>query len=316
MKRALITGGAGFIGSHLATHLIEAGWNVRLLDDFSTGKRSNLAHLASMIGRLEVIDASMLEHAPLAEAMRDVDVVFHLAAMVSVPQSVADPMRCHELCATGTLRVLLAARQAKVRRLVYSGSSSAYGNSSEGAIGESAPLDPLSPYAAGKLAGEHYCSVFAELGEIETVRLRYFNVFGPRQDPSSPYSGVISIFLSKMLAGQSPTIFGDGLQSRDFVFVENVAIANLLAATKEGVSGRVYNIGAGGRISLLDLVASINEVLGTKLEPRFGAPRAGDVRHSQADIAAARRDLDYSPAVDFQTGLARTLEYYRAAAAG
>jgi UDP-glucose 4-epimerase len=308
MPTCLVTGGAGFIGSHLARSVAEDGWQVRVLDDFSTGKRENLAEIA---GRIEVIDGDVRDRACVARAVAGVEVVFHEAAMVSVPKSVAEPVACHEICATGTLNVLVAAREAGVRRVVYAASASAYGNTAECPVREDGALDPQSPYAAAKLAAEHYCSAFSATTDLETVRLRYFNVFGPQQDPSSPYSGVISIFATRMLAGTPPTVFGDGLQSRDFVDVVNVVRANRLAAEVSGINGRVFNVGAGGRISLLDLVAAMNRILGTNLAPQFAEPRVGDVRHSQADIAAARRFLGYESIVSFEAGLARCLDYYR-----
>ena len=308
MARCLVTGGAGFIGSHLVTALIDQGNEVHIVDDLSTGKRDNLAHLRSGY-RLFV--GSILDRTLLAEAAKGVEYVYHLAAMVSVPKSVEQPVLCHELCSTGSLNVLLAAIEAKARRLVYSGTSAAYGDSAACPIAESAPVDPLSPYAAGKLSGELYCQTFARLGQIETVRLRYFNVFGPRQDPKSPYSGVISLFTNAMLEGKQPKILGDGLQSRDFVYVENIVDANLRAATTPDINGRLYNIGAGGRLTLLDLVDALNRQLETKIEPTFGPPRTGDVRHSQADITAARRDLGYNPKISFDEGLARCLASYR-----
>ncbi|MBX9654724.1 SDR family oxidoreductase [bacterium] len=311
MARCLVTGGAGFIGSHLVTALVEQGNEVHVVDDLSTGKRENLAHLSS---GYKLFHGSILDRKLLAEAAAGAEHVFHLAAMVSVPKSVEQPALCHDLCATGSLNVILAAIQANAKRLVYSGTSAAYGDSAACPIAESAPVDPLSPYAAGKLSGELYCQTFARLGQIETVRLRYFNVFGPRQDPKSPYSGVISLFTDAMLQGRRPNILGDGLQSRDFVYVANVVDANLRAARTPGISGRLYNIGAGGRLTLLDLVDALNRQLGTNLEPTFGPARAGDVRHSQADISAARKDLGYDPQITFDEGLARCLAYYRSAA--
>ncbi|MFO0946327.1 MAG: SDR family oxidoreductase [Planctomycetota bacterium] len=308
MARCLVTGGAGFIGSHLATNLVGDGWDVVVLDDLSTGKRNNLAHLGNSF---TLIEGSILDDAALEKAIAGAEVVFHHAAMVSVPRSVEDPLLCHELCATGTLKVLRAAVRAGVRRVVYAASSSAYGGEVVCPIDENQPILALSPYAAGKLAGEHYCSAFAATTSLETVRLRYFNIFGARQDPSSPYSGVISIFCTKMLRGERPTIHGDGLQSRDFVPVANVVRANRLAAEKPGVSGKVFNIGCGGRINLLELVDAINRKLGTRLEPIFAPPRAGDVRDSQADIAAAQTLLGYEPFTPFETGLAECLDYYR-----
>lgn len=308
MPHCLITGGAGFVGSHLATRLVRHGWRVRILDDLSTGKARNIEHLGNGV---DVRVGSILDSVQLADAMKGIDVVFHHAALVSVPQSVVEPERCHELCATGTLRVLMAAAGAGARRLVYAASSSAYGGDVRCPIDEREPVLALSPYAAGKLAGEHYCSSFAALGKLETVRLRYFNIFGPRQDPSSPYSGVISIFATRMLKGERPTIYGDGSQSRDFIFVEDIAQANELAATTPDVSGRVFNIGRGERIDLIALVNGMNEVLGTSIEPIFAPPRIGDVRDSQANITAARQSLGFDPKVRFLDGLAQTIEYYR-----
>lgn len=310
MPTCLVTGGAGFIGSHLVTHLIETGWQVRVVDSLVAGKLANLEHVQ---GRYEFFEESILNQDGMTEALQGVDTVFHLAALVSVPQSVKEPLRFHECCATGTLQLLLACQQAKVRRLVYSASSSAYGETGAQPIAESTPLQPMSPYAAAKLAGEHYCTAVSAVSDLETVRLRYFNVFGPRQDPSSPYSGVISIFCTRMLKGEVPTIFGDGLQTRDFVAVEDVVQANLLAATTLGISGRVYNIGAGRKITLLDLCDAINAHLGTRLEPQFAPARPGDIRHSQADFTAAQRDLGYSPQVPFEQALSACLEFYRSA---
>lgn len=309
MAVCLVTGGAGFIGSHLVTALVERGDEVRVLDDLSSGKRENLAHVE---GRYSFHKGSILAPEVLARVADGVDFVFHLAAMVSVPKSIEQPRRCHELCATGTLNVLLAAIEAGAKRFVYSGTSALYGDSAACPIAETSPPDPMSPYAAGKLAGELYCQTFARLGRIETVRLRYFNVFGPRQDPSSPYSGVISLFSSAMLVGKQPTILGDGLQTRDFVHVSDVVQANLLAAATPGVSRRVYNVGTGHRQTLLDLVAAINQSLSTSIEPIFAPPRPGDVRHSQADITAARRDLAFEPRVPFADGIAQTLDNFRA----
>lgn len=309
MPTALVTGGAGFIGSHLTEHLVERDWSVRVLDDLSAGKRENLKGVET---KIEFLEGSILDPVAVRRAVSGADFVFHLAALVSVPQSVAQPRPFNDVCATGTLEVLTACQEAKVKRLVYTGSSSAYGNCETCPITEDAPLNALSPYAAGKLAGEHYCTSFAETSDLETVRLRNFNVYGPRQDPSSPYSGVISIFITKLLANHAPTIFGDGLQTRDFVYVADVARANYLAATAENVSGKVFNVGGGGSLTLLELVESLNKHLGTSVTPQFAAPRAGDVRHSQADVSAARQYLGYEPAVSFDEGIARCLEHYRA----
>lgn len=311
MALCLVTGGAGFIGSHLVTALVERGDEVRVLDDLSSGKRDNLAHIE---GRYSFHDGSILSPEILAKVTAGVDDVFHLAAMVSVPKSIEQPSRCHELCATGTLNVLLAAMQAGAKRLVYSGTSALYGDSASCPVAEISTSDPMSPYAAGKLAGELYCQTFARLGRIETVRLRYFNVFGPRQDPASPYSGVISLFSSAMLAGKRPTILGDGLQTRDFIYVSDVVQANLLAASTPGMSGKVYNVGTGQRQTLIELVAAINRSRCTSIEPSFAPPRDGDVRHSQADITAARLDLGFAPRVTFDDGIAMTLDYFQSLA--
>jgi UDP-glucose 4-epimerase len=308
MTRCLVTGGAGFIGSHLVTALVENGHDVHVVDDLSSGKRENLEHIDR---GYRLFEGSILDRHLLREAAQGCQWGFHLAAMVSVPKSVEQPALCHDLCATGTLNVLLALIDAGASRLVYSGTSASYGDLAPCPIDETAPVDPISPYAAGKLSGELYCQTFSRLGKIESVRLRYFNVFGPRQDPRSPYSGVISLFTSAMLAGKSPTILGDGLQSRDFVYVANVVDANLRAAAHPQANGKVYNVGAGGRQTLLDLVAALNRQLGTSIEPHFGPPRAGDVRHSQANITAITTDLGYRPLVSFDEGLRRCLEFYR-----
>jgi UDP-glucose 4-epimerase len=303
MAVCLVTGGAGFIGSHLVEALLARGDRVRVVDNFSTGDPANLAAVRD---RVEVFDADITD--PGALAVRGVEVVFHEAALASVPRSVADPLATHEACATGTLNVLLAARDAGVRRVVYAASSSAYGNSERLPKRETDPTAPLSPYAVAKLAGEHYCAAFSEVYGLETVRLRYFNVFGPRQSPDSPYAAVIPLFVRAMLAGESPRIHGDGRQSRDFTFIEDVVRANLLAADAPGVSGRVYNIACGGRTSLLELVAMINRLLGSDIAPVHDAPRAGDVRHSQADIARAMAELGYRPQADITSGVRRCIE--------
>jgi len=306
MRTCLVTGGAGFIGSHLVEALLARGDRVRVLDNFSTGDPANLVAVRDEI---EVIDGDVRERADLEAALRGVEVVFHQAALASVPRSVADPLATHEACATGTLNVLLEARQAGVRRVVYAASSSAYGNSVRLPKRESDPTAPLSPYAVAKLAGEHYCAAFTEVYGLETVRLRYFNVFGPRQSPDSPYAAVIPLFLRALIAGNRPCIHGDGQQSRDFTFVEDVIRANLLAADVSGVSGKVYNIAGGHRTSLLELVEMMNALLGTDIAPVHDVPRPGDVRHSQADISRAMAELGYCAQTGVAFGLARCLEY-------
>jgi UDP-glucose 4-epimerase len=309
MTTCLVTGGAGFIGSHLVEALLAQGHAVRVLDNFSTGREANLAALGDRID-LRVGDLTDLE--AVRAAVQGVDVVYHQGALASVPRSVADPLATHQACATGTLHVLMAAREANVRRVVYAASSSAYGASARLPKRETDPTLPLSPYAVAKLTGEQYCAAFTHVYGLETVRLRYFNVFGPRQPPDSPYAAVIPLFLSSMMEGRRPTIHGDGLQSRDFTFVADVVQANLLAAETPAASGKVYNIACGGRTSLLEVVAKINALLGTAIEPVHTDARPGDVKHSQADISAAQADLGYRPRVDIDEGLRRCLEYFTA----
>ena len=308
MAKYLVTGGAGFIGSHIANALLSRGDEVRILDNLSTGKPENLADSGD---RFEFIEGDIRDRDQVAQAVEGVEVIFHQAALASVPVSVSYPDRSHEACATGTLNVLNAARQSNVRRVVYAGSSSAYGNQPFQANREQDVSMPLSPYAAAKLAGEAYCQAFNATYGLETVVLRYFNVFGPRQDPNSEYSAVIPIFVTKMLAGQQPTIFGDGKQSRDFVYIEDVVQGNLAAAESAAASGKVLNLACGRQYSLLELMDSINRVLGTQIEPLFAKTRVGDVRVSLADISMAQQFLDYEPKVSFEEGLKRSIEYYR-----
>lgn len=308
MTKYLVTGGAGFIGSHIATALAERGDEVSVFDNLSTGTRENLAHLGS---KVDLIEGDLLDRDAVDQAVSDVDVIYHQAALASVPRSVAKPMDTNAACVTGTLNILDAARLAKVKRVIYAGSSSAYGNQPFMSKREGDVPMPLSPYAAAKLAGENYCRAFHATYGLETVVIRYFNVFGPRQDPNSEYSAVIPIFVTKMLAGDRPTVYGDGLQSRDFTFIENVVAGNLAAEKAPDAAGRVFNVACGRQFSLIDLLASINNVLGTEIEPVFADPRAGDVRESLADISAAREILGYEPKVDFEEGLRRSIEYYR-----
>jgi UDP-glucose 4-epimerase len=305
----LVTGGAGFIGSHLVEALAAAGRPVRVLDDFSTGQHANLSHIRPYP---EVFTGDVADPAAVERAAAGAGIIFHLAALASVQRSVEDPSATHRACATGTLHVLDAARRAGVRRVIYAASASAYGLPAGDVQTEDEPARPLSPYAAAKLTGELYCHAFAATYGLETVALRFFNIFGPRQRADSPYSGVIALFAQAMLAGRTPTIYGDGLQSRDFTCVTDVVQAMLKAVQVPGVSGRVYNVGTGRSVTVLDLVAVLNKLLGTSLVPGHGPPRAGDVRHSRADISRARRELGYEPAVSFEEGLRQTLDWYRA----
>ena len=296
----LVTGGAGFIGSHIAEALVARGDRVRVLDNLSTGLMSNLDGFRRQI---EFIEGDVLDPAAVAEAVRGVDCVFHEAALASVPLSVERPLEVHAAGATATLTLLDAARRAGVRRVVYAASSAAYGNQPQSPKRESDLPAPVSPYAAAKLGGELYCQAFTATYGLETVALRYFNVYGPRQDPQSPYSAVIPLFITAMLAGRQPLIYGDGRQSRDFSYVGNVVSANLLAADAPAVAGRVINVANGKSIDLLALVEVLNRLLGTRLSPRHEPPRTGDVRESLADITLARQLLGYQPAVDFEEGL-------------
>ncbi len=300
----LVTGGAGFIGSHLVEGLLAAGRRVRVLDDFSTGQRDNLAGSQTP----ELVAGDVTDPGSVDGAMNGVDIVFHLAAIASVQLGLEQPLRMHQVCATGTLNVLEAARKHGVSRVVYAASASAYGVPAADVQREDDALCPLSTYAAAKLAGEMYCQAFTASRGLETVRLRFFNIFGPRQRADSPYSGVIALFLAAMRAGQAPTIFGDGLQSRDFTYVEDVVQALLKAAeAAASVSGRVYNIGTGQSVNLLELTDVLNRLLGKKLTPKHGPARMGDIRHSRGDITRARQELGYEQAVSFEEGIRRML---------
>lgn len=308
MRTFLVTGGAGFIGSHIATALVERGDRVRVLDNLSTGHRHNLEHLGDHV---ELIEGDLADPQVVAAAVEGVDCIFHEAALASVPRSVDAPLETNLACVTGTVTLLDAARRAKVRRVVYAGSSSAYGDQPTSAKRETDFLDPLSPYAAAKLAAEHYCHAFYKTYGLETVTVRYFNVFGPRQDPKSEYSAVIPLFVTAMIAGKTPTIFGDGHQSRDFTYVENVVAGNLLAADAADVAGMAINVACGYQTSLLELIATINRLLGTNIQAKHAPPRAGDVRESLADITLARKLLQYEPKIHFEEGLRRSIEYYK-----
>ncbi len=308
MKTYLVTGGAGFIGSNLVHELLTRGHRVRVLDNFSTGRRSNLDDVEQHI---ELIEGDLRSGEICRQAMDQVDVVLHQGALPSVQRSVSDPFTSHDTNATATINLLVAARNAGVKRFVYASSSSVYGDSPTMPKQEEMTPRPKSPYAVAKLAGEHYCRVFWELYGLETVCLRYFNVFGPFQDPTSHYSAVIPLFIRALAAGKAPTIYGDGLQSRDFTFVRNNVHANLLAATQPDVGGQIFNIACGQRYSLLDLVAALNTILGTTLAPHFDHSRSGDVKHSLADITKAQAKLGYSVQVDFMEGLRQTVAWYQ-----
>jgi UDP-glucose 4-epimerase len=308
MRTILVTGGAGFIGSHIATALVERGDRVRVLDNLSTGFKANLA---GIIDRIEFIEGDLLDEKAVAKAVDGVDCVFHEAALASVPRSVANPLASHAHCVTGTVTLLNAARLAKVRRVVYAASSSAYGDQPYCSKREIDLPAPLSPYAAAKLACEYYCQAFTATYGLETVAIRYFNVFGPRQDPNSEYSAVIPRFITAMLSGKQPVIYGDGGQSRDFTFVANVVKANLLAADAPGVGGRMFNAANGKSTDLLTLIRLLNEFLGLSVKPIHEPARVGDVRESLADITNARKFLKYEPEVDFEEGLRRSIEYYK-----
>lgn len=308
--RCLVTGGAGFIGSHLVDALVEAGHEVRVLDDFFTGRREQV-HPAA-----ELLVGSITDPPVLRDALDGVEVVFHQAAHGAVGRSIADPAATDEVNVHGTLLVLTAARDAGARRVVFASSSSVYGGATDPPTPESAPTRPRSPYAVSKLAAEWYCRVFAEVFPLETVALRYFNVFGPRQRPDSTYAAVIPLFTRAMLAGEAPVIFGDGRQSRDFTFVSDVVRANLLAAEApaSACNARVFNVAPGTARTLLELVEILARLTGWDGTPRFAPPRPGDVRLSQADATAARRDLGWRPAVPFEEGLARYVQWLRTAA--
>ena len=309
MARYLVTGAAGFIGRSIAAALLARGESVRGIDSFITGKRENLKGLEAM----EFLDGNLADPVACKHACAGVEIVFHEAALASVPRSVADPVGTNVNCVDATLNLLVAARAAGVRRVVYAGSSSAYGDTPTLPKHEDMAPNPISPYAVAKLAGEHYMRSFARVYGLETVVLRYFNVFGPYQDPASHYSGVLAIFCRKMLAGEQPTIYGDGEQSRDFTFIENVVEGNLLAASAPAgkVAGRMMNLATGSRITLNQVFTLLSELTGYRGRPAYAAERSGDIRHSLADIGRAQELLGYTPRVDFRQGLQRTVEWYR-----
>jgi len=309
MATYLVTGGAGFIGSHMVEELVRRGETVRVLDNLATGKAANLARIA---GRIDFQVADIRDLGAISPHFTDAQYVIHLAALPSVARSVEDPLEANEVNVTGTLNVLLAARDAGVKRLVFAASAAAYGDNPTMPRVETLTPDPLSPYALAKVAGEYYCRVFTTIYGLETVALRFFNIFGPRQNPDSPYTGVLSKFVPAYERGNTPVIFGDGEQSRDFTYVDNVVDATLRACTAPAAAGRVINVGVGRSYTLNQTITILNGIFGRKVEPRYGPPRQGDARHSLADISLARQVLGYEPLVSFEEGLRRTVEWFRA----
>ncbi len=308
MERFLVTGGAGFIGSNICKRLISQGCFVRVVDNLLTGKKSNLN---AVIDKLEFIQADMGDEQVAHSAMKDIDVVLHQGALPSVPRSVDDPAATHKHCVDATFTLLLAARDAGIKRFVYASSSSAYGDTPTLPKVETMPPQPLSPYAVGKLVGEYYCSVFYKVFGLETISLRYFNVFGPNQDPTSQYAAAIPAFVTAILKDQPPTIFGDGLQSRDFTYVDNVVEANLLAARVKQTAGEVINIACGEAVTVNEVIDDINEVLGKNIKPKYDPPRPGDVKHSLADITLAQKIIGFKSKMTFRQGLQKAIDWYR-----
>jgi nucleoside-diphosphate-sugar epimerase len=303
----LVTGGAGFIGSHMVERLLSRGDRVRIADDFSSGRRENVPSHANV----ELVEGDLAVPDVAQRAVAGCDYVIHLAAIPSVPRSVKDPVKSHRANVDGTLNVLIAARDANVRRLVFAGSSSVYGDAAVLPKREDMRPSPLSPYALQKLIGEQYCQLFTRLYGLETVTTRFFNVFGPRQQPGSPYSGVISLFIEALAGGRGPIVHGDGRQTRDFTYVGDVVTGVLRSCEAPNIAGEVINVACGGRISLLDLIRTLQGILKQKAEPTFGPPREGDVRDSQADIEKARRHLDFAPAMAFEDGLRETVAWFQ-----
>jgi nucleoside-diphosphate-sugar epimerase len=308
MDKFLVTGGAGFIGSNICRRLVADGCFVRVLDNLLTGKKANLS---GIIDKVDFVEADAGDAEAARAALDGVDVVLHQAALPSVPRSVSDPAATHRHCVDATFTLLLAARDAKVRRFVYAASSSAYGDSPTLPKVEAMPPKPLSPYAAAKLAGEFYCSTFHEVFGIETVSLRYFNVFGPRQDPASQYAAAIPAFVTAILSDRRPTVYGDGEQSRDFTYIDNVVEANILAARAKKTAGEAVNVACGQAVTVNRIIDRINALAGKDIRPVYTDPRPGDVKHSLADITAARELLGYEPLVDFDSGLQKALGWYR-----
>ncbi|MDO8303456.1 MAG: SDR family oxidoreductase [Sedimentisphaerales bacterium] len=308
MEKFLITGGAGFIGSSIAKTLVRQGCFVRVLDNLSTGKKSNLA---GILDKIEFIEADMGISDAAGAAVKDIDIVLHQGALPSVPRSIADPAATHKDCVDATFTMLLAARDAKVKRFVYAASSSAYGDTPTLPKIETMPVRPLSPYAVGKLVGEYYCSVFCSAFGLETISLRYFNVFGPYQNPKSQYAAAIPAFVTSILNNTPPIIYGDGLQTRDFTYIDNVVSANLLAARAKQTRGEVVNIACADRITVNEIIDLINKLLGKNIRPHYVPSRPGDVKHSLADISLAGTVIGYKPLVQFREGLEKAIDWYR-----
>jgi len=308
MENFLVTGGAGFIGSNICTKLVSRGCSVRVVDNLLTGKKTNLA---SILDKIEFIEADMGDPKVARAAMKDIDVVLHQGALPSVPRSVDDPAATHRHCVDATFTLLLAARDAHVKRFVYASSSSAYGDTPTLPKVETMLPSPLSPYAVAKLVGEYYCSVFSGVFGLQTISLRYFNVFGPHQDPTSQYAAAIPAFVTAILQNEPPTIYGDGEQSRDFTYVDNVVEANLLAARAKKTAGEVINIACGKAITVNEIIDMINQILGKNVKPIYTAPRPGDVKHSLADISLAKKLIGFTPKVSFRQGLEKAIDWYR-----
>ena len=308
MEKFLVTGGAGFIGSNICKRLVLEGCFVRVLDNLLTGKKSNLAEVSD---KIEFVEADMGDSQIAQSAMKDIDVVLHQGALPSVPLSVDNPAATHRHCVDATFTLLLAARDAGVKRFVYAASSSAYGDTPTLPKVEAMPTDPLSPYAAAKLAGEYYCSVFSKVFGLETISLRYFNVFGPHQDPTSQYAAAIPAFVTAILKDEPPTVYGDGEQSRDFTYIDNVVHANLLAARAEQTAGEVLNIACGEAITVNAIIDMINKIVGKNVQPIYADSRPGDVKHSLADITKAQNLISFNPVISFNEGLQKAIEWYR-----
>ena len=308
MEKFLVTGGAGFIGSNICKRLVSQGCFVRVVDNLITGKKSNLAEV---IDKIEFIQADMGDSEVAQSAMNNIDVVLHQGALPSVPVSIDDPAATHKHCVNATFTLLLAARDAGVKRFVYAASSSAYGDAPTSPKVETMPASPLSPYAVAKLTGEYYCSVFSQVFGLETISLRYFNVFGPQQDPTSQYAAAIPAFVTAILKDEPPTIYGDGEQSRDFTYIDNIVDANLLAARAKQTKGEVINIACGQAVTVNEIINMINNLLGKSVKPTYTPPRPGDVKHSLADITAAQNLIDFEPIVSFREGLQLAIDWYR-----